>query len=422
MTARAKRARSLPAIPTPRLSRSLGWPLLAAVALIVVTLAVLGADARFLVRDGPVMPNLDFSEGLRHWIGRGPGVFVRPGGEAPELVIHASERSPPPHVLRRVPRPGRFAFLRVTGEVRTAALETGGETWYGGHLLLIAYQGNRRVRHWPYEIASLRSDAPWRRVSRIVPVNPDASALVLAAYAAGAAGALSLRRLSVEGLEERKVFRHAGRALIGAWITLWAWASFALLRRAGRTPTRLLAVLAANVVLVVGLAPQPGMEDWLRSLLFRAQDIYFSGRELLSPAPPGEPLGAAPPSSTSADESEPPAAPSSPARGAPPAAREYWTPPWRDIDKKGHLATFVLLTLVTLLGYRQLPLAPQVAALTAFAASIQTVQGFSDTREGDLADLRADLIGIAGGACAFALARALWRRRRRGVIESGQST
>ena len=79
------------------------------------------------------------------------------------------------------------------------------------------------------------------------------------------------------------------------------------------------------------------------------------------------------------------------------------------VDKVNHLLAFVALAFTV----RQAGLTWMRAALAllAYGVLIEVVQSFLPTRHGDIADLVADLVGIAAGLLCVTLTRRLVRVR-----------
>ena len=414
--------------------------------LIAASVAVFDPSVRFITTTEEVLNKLDFRSPTHSWRMRGKplGLETEDG-----TVIRILATQVASYVGRVIERPQRFKFLRIRAEVRSQDLE-GEKPWHGGTLALLSYGGSARyTTHWPRRVVRLDGTHGWRSVDQFFPVSPVATQLFLVAYAAGSQGHLEFKRLAVTAAAERVPVRYARYALVALWLGLWVWLFKCMIHRAERSPLRLTVFLAANVLLVAGVTPQPYLNDTLKMALFGSQDAFFAAKGALVSIsravltakhhPPGT---SDPPSDLSAADNAPHAAPETLAHSKPATGRQvlrhdrtqattrghqstrrarssptsnehrYWRPGWDYLDKTEHLAAFTVLALLTGLAYRQVRTLRRLTALAALAASIQTLQLFSVTREPDLADLQADIAGVVLGTLSAGLLLYLYRSTR----------
>lgn len=444
-----------------------------ALVLCLLSLFAYTTKARFHQVDVTVLDNLDFSRGQRGWSGRGRSVFVDKR-EQPVLVVKAQNHAA--YVGRTIAQPKKFEYLRVTADVRSAAL-TGDASWHGGVLALLSYDATgRRAEHWPNRVAKLLGTQPWHAARATFPVDSTATRLFLVVYAAGLTGQLEVRNLGIAALVEKPAFRILRYTVLIGWFTLWLWLTWILLQPVNRTPAKLTALLLANVLLVAGLAPQPYLNQTLKSMLFRSQDVLFAGRDAIaaltgSSAEGGQRAGQETFRSGDVDSNEAAGEDRSSATGAAnsvlpsqilvqggltgevsepeitatndptsargrrsnqPGGREinptrgkqshYWVPRWEDLDKTEHVFGFAVLGFVVGFAYQKRHILTRVLGLAALSACVQTLQLYPITREPDIADLRADLIGIAIGTFIAALIVGVLRRVRKRQDDKGRSS
>ncbi|MFT5173024.1 MAG: hypothetical protein ACI8W7_001192 [Gammaproteobacteria bacterium] len=435
--------------------RKIVAPTAVALALCVASLLSFYAEPRFDALATKVLDNQDFAHGLQSWMAQGEGVFIR-NGEPNTLVIPASMRAS--YAGRVIAQPGQYAHLRITAQTQSVGLN-GTAPWHGGSIALLAYDAaGKRTPHWPQRVIQLHADTPWQRVSAIFPVIPNAKHLFLIASASGPSGFFEVRDFEITALAEKPIFKTLRWALLVAWLTLWLWLVRVLLVKARRSPSRVLAFALANMLLVAGLVPQPFLNDTLKLLLFRSQDVIFASQDVFaalvsaSDAVSPTPNGAAEPSvSAAAGQSEAgrhaekdakerakstqgaqdrarqtlkkrtereSTEVTEPRTGKRHVVRQYWVPHWKDLDKAEHIFGFAMLAFFVGLAYRDRRIVTRLITLAVFATSIQTLQLYVVTREADIGDVRADLLGaVLGTVIATLLLFAL----RRIVPERGEN-
>ena len=434
--------------------------MMSAALLIAMSAILFRPEVRFIYGQEPVLPNLDFSEGAQGWRARGkPSVLETTQSK----TAHIPASGDVPYLGRIITEPQRFRFLRVRAQVRSEHLE-GTEPWHGGTLSLASYGGGLQyTKHWPRRVIRLQGSNDWETVEQIFPVSPFAEQLFLVAYAAGHRGHFEFKNLAVVEAEERTPVEYARYGLIALWLGLWVWLLKRLLAQRERAPSRLVVFILANLLVVAGVTPQPYLNDVLKVALFRGQDVFFAGKDALvaitktpqvgnrqignrqtggepgitaraaerskdantadtpsrsDKAVSGAPASESKPRQTSPTRKQTGAQEGSPRAPPPGNEHRYWRPNWDYLDKTEHLAAFAILAFLTGLAYRQHSARRRLTALGMLAASIQTLQLFSITREPDIADLQADLTGavlgtLVAGALLLALKRARSFRKRR---------
>ena len=421
-------------------TRTILAPVFAAIALCIASLLSFSADLRFDAVDSRVLENLGFEQGAKHWRVRGNTIFVRKG--VPHtLVIPASKSIP--YAGRLIGNPGQYRYLKVAVQARAVSL-SGEQASHGGTVALLAYDAaGKRARYWPQRVLKLKDTEPWQAASAVLPVIPSAKRLFLVVYASGVSGFFEVREIEITALAEKSIFKALRGGLLIGWLALWIWITRALMANKHRSAAKVLAFALANLLLLAGVTPQPHLNDTLRLLLFSSQDVYFAGRDALttltaataddkrsSDGPPehevarvdeqrdggadsGQGATGGEGTAATATESAQTRRRDRPANehrradkkqvGTARSPREYWVPRWKDLDKTGHIFGFAVLALVVGFAYRQRRVATRLLSLAVVAASIQTLQLYSVTREPDLSDLRADLIGVILGTLIAAV-------------------
>lgn len=382
----------------------------AVLALSLATLGLYRCDARYEAAGEPILPNLGFEQGFRHWQGSPAGVGLAGGGAEPlAAVLRVGGPARLPLLTRSLPDPGRFSHVRVAAEIRLEGVRAGPEAWQRGGIILRSLDRRGiRLRHWPERVAAFAGTADWRPYAAVVPVNPDAAAMRLFLYNAGLAGEVRVRRLTLTAASETTWFRVARALLIAAWLVAGLWAAVLLLAPPGNAWRRLAAGVGA-VILAATLAPQPDLSDALGA----AEDGL--NRWLAAfPAGPPEASGGATAgargeaSRAGAGETAPPP--------AVPAVRFRVRPlPGLGPEETAHLAAYTVLALLLFVGAPGVRRRDLVLYLLVAAVAGEVVQSFVVTRSVQWLDgtMNAAGVGVALGldAARRALASGLARAR-----------
>ena len=334
---------------------------------------------------------------------------------------------------------------RVSTEVAAADVVPGRGVWQEARLMLLSFVSpHRKLRHWPTEVAVIDGSSGWRAHSAVIPMHSEAIDLWLVIYQGAESGRLMLRNLHVIGAVEEPIFVGMRYALTVAWLALWIWLALKLCTFSGPGPggrgLQWLTVVLATAVLLGGLAPAPQLArhsaevnvavrdasayfgSWLvvarRAIEEIGQSLARSGTEpevgareatLASSDATAEEISDAV-ASTGPDD------PRSDAVDLGEAGKRFLRRlPFRapTSDKRAHLASFFLMAFVAAVAYRQVFIAIPLVGVILLAASLQVLQSLTITRDPDLADLRADVLGIClGTACAYVLVRLARRTLR----------
>ena len=414
--------------------------LLAVFALGALTLAVAHAPARYRVVGPAVLDIESFSGGLSGWGVVGKPVF---GHDDASLRLTARGVRAPTYVIRRLPDPQRYHHLQVTAEVATVDVVSGRGAWQKARLMLLSFvPPHRKLRHWPTEVAELDGSSGWQPHSAVIPMHPDANDVWLVIYQGAESGRLMLRNLHVAGAVEEPIFVGLRYALTIAWIALWIWLALKICTISGpggNSLQRLVAVLA-TALLLGGLLPAPQLSRHSAEVKGAVRDAsaHYGGwlmvarkaieeigqglaRRRVEPDEAGRGVtpgssDVAAPEASDPTPSSPPDAPGLDSSALADAGKRILRQlPIRVSapDKRTHMASFFLVACVVAVAYRHIFIAIPLVGVILLAVSLQVLQSLTTTRNPDLADLRADVLGIClGTACAHVLVRLARRTLR----------
>ena len=412
------------------------------VGLCVFTLLVTGLDVRYRVVDSEFAVGANFDRDVSRWRRSKQGVNISQA-EAPEVVLQGLGGERASYVTHGIPSFMEQSLVRVCAESKSSQLLTGAGNKYGGQVRLNSYdRGGRRLWYWPAQVSATTGSQDWRWRCLVVPVHEDTASMRLELFASALSGHFFVRNLSLDGVEERWVFKCLRYVACVAWACVWLWVA---LRLASSKPfgwLKLLAVSLASLFMLVGLVPQPHLNESLKALWFGAQDVWHlvqdekfdvattldvdsdevahttdvedtrdTGLTRVSEGAVGPPgasqlirceEGAVHDESTDATKASAmsPAATGVPSRVAVEASvkRQYWKPEIENLDKWEHLAMFFILAVLASLAYRQHLALKIFFTLVLLSICEQVLQSLSITRDADVADFSFDLLGVTLGS------------------------
>ena len=397
---------------------------LATLVLCAATLVLFHGDFQYQTVAAELLPNLGFEDGFAHWEAASRGVDLTVA-EQPTAVLTVGAGALLPLLTRSLPDPQRFDHLRVAAEVETRRLEPGDEPWERGGVVFHSYgPDGSRLSYWPSAVGLVAGTADWRRYETVFPVSEEAASMRLFIFAGGTSGAMAVRDVALEALDEAAWFATAERVALMLWVGMVLWAALPLLRRGERREARYLTLVVAMAIAAGLLAPQPQLSNTVAAVGERALrhaadvfDIDGAGAVIFQPA-----------TATASAAETGTLAPAAARRDA--AERVRLILPLNPEKGDGklfgvshdliaHLFLHALFAVVVARAFPMVPWSALVVYLLTIAAASEVMQVFSLTRSVQLGDGALNMAGVLIGLTAFAVGRRVIGRLGRGPGSGG---
>lgn len=204
---------------------------------------------------GPeLLPNADFSQGLAKWNfsnQEGAVSLEQPG----TVRIINADSGKGVSLQQTIIDPGRFRFLRLTGDIKTDKVKRGKKSWQKARLVLSSHDQDGRWLPAPHHVASLAGTRPWRQYSQVFEIIPAAEQLRVSAQLPRATGILWVKNLSLREVYKKTTTVYFMTGGIILWGLFLAWLVIPYIA-AGRTFfLRALVFLSVFAVLMGTLSP-----------------------------------------------------------------------------------------------------------------------------------------------------------------------
>lgn len=385
--------------------------LTAVAALCLASLALFSCDTRFTTVESAILPNLEFDQGFRHWLG-GPGVVAVVDRGRVHVVLGNTAVTPISLLVRNLPDPQRFSHVRVGVEIRVEDIRPGSEPWQrAGVILRSLDRSGHKLWYWPFEVALLDGTVGWRRYQAVFPVGAEVSVMRLFIYQAGMSGRMAARHITLDAVEETRASKVARMALVFLWLAAGVWILAPIAVRHRRHPPAYLAALAGATILVLVLTPQPHLANAVKAVAMQVDRIVVS--------PPG---GRAPGSLTSAT-GETAAADEAKALAEVTGVGDQTTPIRGPVslslaelrgksllgfgvEEFGHLAVYTGFAFIVFLGFPGVRRSHMLVYLLTTGVTAEVLQVFIITRTEHPVDGAMNLVGVLMGSAGFLV----WRR------------
>ena len=267
------------------MKRSRGWLTLLFVLLLLLTAAL--PQVRFTFGDDELLANIDFQAGTDDWALRPAGGSV--SADDGVLTLAQPEGTNFIELSQRLADVQRFAFLRLSGEIRADGIVQGELFWQVGRVVLVGRnaEGRAMIRR-SHVLAAQKGSSGWTAHEAVFQVSPRMVEMQLSVDLPRAAGRFSVRNLSLRAAEQAVWYPIAGMLLIGGWIAAAVWASRRLLaNRPGmgwRQPVLAVLLLLSFVQVVPELRASRFVP------LFGVGFLDISGGVMAAPAPAPAPV------------------------------------------------------------------------------------------------------------------------------------
>ena len=397
--------------------------------LCVLTLIVTTESFRYETSKSSALNEVRLEPARGSWRHSARGVEVLDDASG-EFSLHALGANASSYLLRRLPELSNQQAVRVCAELQAQDLVMGEDDTLGGAFYVVSHdEGGRWMWFWPSKVARLAGTEAWHQRCLIVPVTDEVASMQLQLFVTAVSGQLMVRSLSLQSLVERPSFVLLRTVTIASWALAWVLAVRWLCKVRPLSALRILTVALASALLLVGVAPQPHLNDAIKSAWYGAQDLWFVTSQQVfeshqTTRTDADESQQADEADQRVDDDEAPretkTEPSTASKSTPSASaacepgsceRKYWKPEIALLDKWQHLVTFAVLAFVAVVAYRQLPTRGPLSALVVLAVCVQVLQSLTVTREPDVTDFFSDVIGIVVGV-AMAAGWCRWRRIR----------
>jgi hypothetical protein len=385
----------------------------AVAALCLATMAFFNLDSRYSAIDPDILP--EPGEGPGDWFGR--GAEIRPLAQGGwEATLTAGRTGGSAILAWRLDDPGRYDYLRISGEITADGLDPDDLHAQAG-IVLNAYDASGHLRwHRPRVVVELHGPAGWARHERVIPVDPDAVSVRIVVFAAGRGAVLSVRALSLAVVSETQLSVIARWGLIVLWIAAGVWIALPAVAGSRRSAAGTLAAAAGAAIVLLVLMPQPQFNDSIRSLVTSLDQAVAgrveqgAGTPVTEPPAAGEPATGSDtpgPPETAAEAGTPAAAPSGPGPFMRLARQTVFGLEWQDI---GHMSAHVVFAVLLFSALPGAPLPWRFLFVVLAAVASETLQYFVFTRSVRSDDFALNIVGVLAGGLVW-LAVAAVRRR-----------
>ena len=382
----------------------------AVAALCLATMALFNLDSRFSAIDPDILP--EPGEGPGSWFGR--GVEVRPLAQGGwEATLTAGRTGGMAILAWRLDDPGRYDYLRISGEITADGLDPDDLHAQAG-IVLNAYDASGHLRwHRPRVVVELHGPAGWERHERVIPVDPGAVSARVVVFAAGRGAVLSVRALSLAVVSETRLSVIARWGLIVLWIAAGVWIALPAVAGSRRSVAGTLAAAAGAAIVLLVLMPQPQFNDSIRSLVTSLDQAVVGRVEQVAGTPATEPPAAGEPAKgsaapeTAAETGTPVAAPSGPGPLMRLGRQTILGLEWQDI---GHMSAHAVFAIVLFAALPGAPLSWRFLFVVLAAVASETLQYFVVTRSVRIDDFALNIVGVLAGGLVWLTVAAVRRR------------
>ena len=382
----------------------------AVAALCLVTMVFFNLESRFSTIDPDILP--EPGEGPGSWFGR--GFEVRPLAEGGwEATLTAGPAGGSAVIAWRIDDPGRYDFLRLSGEITVDGLDPDDVRAQAGIALNAYDAGGHILFYWPRIVVAVSAAAGWERHERVIPVDPDAVSARVAVFAVGRGAVLSVRALSLAVVSETQLSVILRWGLILLWIAAGAWIALPAVAGSRRSAAGTLAAALGAAIVILVLTPQPRFADSVRSLVFSLDQAVAGRVEQAAGTGAAEPPAAAGLAKGS-ETPNPPGAASEAGVPVPPPGpfmrlgqQTVLGLEWQDI---GHMSAHVVFAVLLFTALPGAPLPSRFLFIVLAAVASETLQYFVFTRSVRIDDFALNIAGVLAGGLVWLAVDAVRRR------------
>jgi hypothetical protein len=405
----------------------------------VMTLAFVLWPDRYATIGDELLSNHDFMAGTQDWSAAGP---VELDQDTDQVRLHGVNADQFVTLSRRVKAISTYSHMRITLRATANQLDGNNPMWAPAGVAMHSFNVHgQRLWYWPWRIISLTSGDGWQTYEAVIPIAEDTEYVWLFVYILSHAGNLDVDSISASAVEETLGLKVLRGMLVAAWALAIVWAVMLVLasrvapsaRMPDHAPSiwhvktvRALAAAIALTIVVGGVLPHPHLAravgstkevlgawtntgagtlrdalTWVRNIGRADVSEPSTADALLKDGPDTLNGGAddltrdeqnAATSDTAEDAETPPAKKEAQARI--PSAQTAGQ------SSYAHFGAFLVLAMISALGWRQARKYQVVCALVVLSASVQMMQVVPVTREPELLDAAFDWLGIA---CGFSI-------------------
>lgn len=387
------------------------WKPLAVVLLSAASLAIFHIDGRYTIAQRGILPNLDFSQSGRYWIGSKDGVRLT-RTESRTLILENEGRRQT-LITQTLEAPQRYDNIRVAMDIRLDGVRPGDAWWQkAGVLLESRDRARQRMTYWPSEIALLSGTVPWTHYDRVIPTAAQMSFMQLFILHGGESGLMQIRNLRVDAVTEAAWFGIAEKILFVLWFAVGVWALFPLIAQRYRSPLAYLTLLTFVTMVSVSLTPQPLLSQSATPVARTIETVaapVLQDRDRKKPAeteakakgkkPPGKKEAKPEPEKDATEEA-------GTAEAAPPVALAS-----DPMQYAAHFSSHVVLGILVGLLFREAAWWRVAGYLLLAASTTELLQVFVITRSAGLDDGLANAAGALVGVLTVVGLRTVRQRR-----------
>ncbi len=354
--------------------------MLAALSLLLMTVALFELAPRYDIAGPRLLNNGDFEGGLKGWTAQGvKGAVTADNGVA---VLNNHDPSRSVNILQTLAAvPGQEHLL--TAEAATKGVRQGAKSWHAARVFLVGRTAEgKSLYSTRHVLVKLTGDNPWRRYSYAFTVTNNVKEVAIGAQLILATGVLKLRNMRLVPVRERAAFRATADALLVIWAVVFAWIGVSFLRGAEISFVRGSTAVVTLVIIAGVMIPGPVKNEVL-TMMWSA---YGELQSALAEGFPGfEKL-------------------------------EWGEPEFLGVDtgQAGHFTMFFVLSLLVRFVRTTDQRGFQFLSLLLFAAITEALQYFVPSRQPEVGDLLFDTGGIL---VAFILLRLFSARSHGKKIE-----
>ena len=335
------------------LIEALGFRFFALMALLVATVGLFEADARYEVVGPQMLNNSTFEDGLNGW-------SVRTKGGSVKILsgVVTINNSKPKHnvgVLQTVPIPSGARSLMLSADFGTEAVVPGNKHWQLARIHVVGRTAEKKML-WgtSHVLVPGTGTNNLENYKRVFPVSGDAVDVQVAALLINATGTMRTGNFNLLPVAVRIDFQILTYFFIILWCSALIWAYAPVFQTVIAGKNKWFLVATTMTILVGVLIPSDVSQIVMAAVKSSSDKVAWE-------------------------------------------KLQYWNDA---LSNAGHFAFFLFLGLASRLAFHSIKISVQFAQLSLFAAITEVLQYFAIGRSPSFVDWWVDVTGVA---LAFAL-------------------
>lgn len=335
-------------------------PIVITLGLTLLTLLLLLAYPKYVIKGENLLANSDFSQNLESWERSGPSkVFSVDQGVARITQTSSSQSA---RLLQHVRSENLAGSYYLSARLRSQDIVAGKEGWQRGGLIVIRYDAEGR-RSGSFPLTSLDGTTAWNEYETFIDLPAPTTHIAIAPRLLDASGELQIDTVNLSPALKQPYFNTLRLAVIICWVVLALSISVWYVQRY-KLSTGLFAIVFVAALALAGTLMPKSVVVMLdaKVMEFLPATTSASITSIFDTVLPG-----------------------------------YIRFSNQEVSKAGHFLIFLLLTVVALLMSRRLPVYYLLLMLLSLAAVSETLQLLTDGRKPHINDFFIDIAGIAAG-------------------------